>query len=53
MLGLVEKCFPDRMEAWRPELKKMIPSYGTQLADDAAAADRTMTATAKVLGINR
>ncbi|CAN5130679.1 malate:quinone oxidoreductase [soil metagenome] len=53
MLGLVEKCFPDRIEAWRPQLQKMIPSYGTQLSDDPAAADRTMTATAEALGIQR
>jgi len=53
MLGLVEKCFPDRIDAWRPILRTMIPSYGTQLSDDPAAADRTMTATATALGIAR
>ncbi len=28
MLGLVEKCFPDRMDAWRPKLVAMVPTYG-------------------------
>jgi malate dehydrogenase (quinone) len=52
MLGLIEKCFPDRIEAWKPELKRMIPSYGTQLSDDAAVAAATIARTAKVLAIN-
>jgi malate dehydrogenase (quinone) len=53
MLGLVEKCFPDRIEGWRPVLTAMVPSFGTQLADDAALADSTMASTAEVLEIAR
>ena len=52
MLGLVEKCFPDRMDAWRPRLTEMIPSYGTQLSDDPALAEETIARTAKALHIN-
>ncbi|MCU1580388.1 MAG: malate:quinone oxidoreductase [Rhodoglobus sp.] len=52
MLGLVEKCFPDRIEGWKAELKRMIPSYGTQLSDDPAAAAATIKRTAKILSIN-
>jgi len=52
MLSLIEKCFPDRMEAWKPELKRMIPSYGTALAENATLAKRTLTRTAKTLKIN-
>ncbi|CAN5287254.1 malate:quinone oxidoreductase [soil metagenome] len=52
MLGLVEKCFPDRMDAWRPRLAEMIPSYGTQLSDDPVLAEKTIARTAKVLNIN-
>jgi len=52
MLSLIEKCFPDRIEAWKPELKRMIPSYGTALAENAALAKRTITRTAKTLKIN-
>jgi malate dehydrogenase (quinone) len=51
MLGLVEKCFPDRMDAWRPQLVAMVPTYGSQLADDEKRAGKTMAATAKALGI--
>lgn len=52
MLGLIEKCFPDRMDAWSPQIKAMIPSYGTQLSTNAKAAARTIARTAKVLRIH-
>jgi malate dehydrogenase (quinone) len=52
MLGLVEQCFPDRMDAWRPKLTAMVPTYGSQLSDDEKRAAETMTVTAKALGIS-
>lgn len=52
MLSLLERCFPDRIEGWTPELKKMIPSYGIALSDDPALAARTLQNTATTLGIN-
>jgi malate dehydrogenase (quinone) len=36
MLTLLERCFPDRIPAWRPALREAVPSYGRRLADDAA-----------------
>ena len=53
MLGLIEKCFPDRMDAWRPALLEMVPTFGKLLTDDTKLADVTMTATAKALHIER
>jgi len=53
MLGLLEKCFPNEIDGWRPALKKMVPSFGTQLSDNPKKADATMTRTAKALGIPR
>jgi malate dehydrogenase (quinone) len=53
MLGLVEKCFPAQIESWRPKLVGMIPSYGTQLSDNPALANNTMTETATDLQIAR
>lgn len=53
MIGLIEKCFPQRLEQWLPAIRAMVPSYGLQLSDDAALADATMTRTARVLGISR
>jgi malate dehydrogenase (quinone) len=51
MLGLLQTCFPDRIEQWQPRLKELIPSYGTTLNPDAAAARASMTETAKALSI--
>jgi len=53
MLGLIEKCFPDRMDGWRPALTAMVPTLGKQLSDDPALAATTMTATAEALHIQR
>jgi malate dehydrogenase (quinone) len=53
MLGLVEKCFPDRMDEWRPRLTAMVPSFGGQLSSDPKRAAKTMAETAKVLEIAR
>jgi malate dehydrogenase (quinone) len=53
MLGLLERCFPSHIEAWRPRLTAMVPSFGTQLSDDPQLADAVMTRTAEVLRIPR
>jgi len=51
MIGLLEKCFPDRVEGWKPTLTRLVPSYGTLLADDPAVAAKIMAASAKSLRI--
>ncbi len=51
MLGLVEKCFPERMDAWRPELERMVPTYGQLLADQPDLAKKTLERTARTLHI--
>ena len=51
MLGLVEKCFPDRMDDWTPILKRMIPTYGQSLADQPELALKTIADTAETLHI--
>lgn len=53
MLGLLKTCFPDRISEWEPELKALIPSYGSTLNGDPATADASLTETAAALGINR
>ncbi len=53
MLGLVKTCFPDRIAQWEPELRRLVPSYGSTLNGDAAVADASLSETARVLGINR
>lgn len=49
MLQLLEKCFADRVDGWRGELKKLVPSWGESLNDDRDAALASMTRTAEVL----
>ena len=52
MLGLIEKCFPDRIDGWRASIKKMVPSYGSALSDDEALAASTLARTAGTLQIS-
>ncbi len=49
MLGLLKSCFPDRIDEWEPQLRELIPSYGTTLNGDAAAAEASLAATAEEL----
>jgi malate dehydrogenase (quinone) len=51
MLDLIEKCFPQQIEAWRPKLVAMVPTYGKQLSNNAELAQKTLSATAKELQI--
>ena len=53
MLDLIERCFADRLEGWRPRLQQMVPSYGRQVSDDAAFADQVLSSTAAALAISR
>ncbi|HEU4849102.1 MAG TPA: malate:quinone oxidoreductase, partial [Terrimesophilobacter sp.] len=49
MLDLIGRCFPDRLEAWTPAIRTMIPSYGKNLSDAPALAGKTLASTAKAL----
>jgi len=51
MLDVLAKCFPTRIAGWEPELRELIPSYGTQLSADPERAKKVMAETAKDLGI--
>jgi malate dehydrogenase (quinone) len=51
MLDVLRRCFPERMPAWEPELKSMIPSFGRMLSDDPAAVERIHAVTARALGL--
>jgi len=53
MLTVLERCFPDRLEEWRPRISAMIPSYGGLISETPGKAKTVMTKTAKVLRINR
>lgn len=52
MLQLLEKCFSDRVDGWRDELKKLVPSWGESLNDDREKAMASMERTAEVLHLS-
>jgi malate dehydrogenase (quinone) len=52
MLDLLERCFPDRIPAWRPALREAIPSYGRSLASDPALLAEVRADTMQVLELN-
>lgn len=52
MLDVLKKCFPAKMAAWGPILETMIPSYGTLLSSQPAAAKKSLAATAKALQLH-
>jgi malate dehydrogenase (quinone) len=49
---VLERCFPDRIAGWTPTLRRMVPTYGDQLADDEERAAATLGATAEALHIH-
>lgn len=51
MLDVLRRSFPDRLGAWEPELRRLIPTYGTLLSDDPRSARRVQESTAKALGL--
>ncbi|WP_261165182.1 malate dehydrogenase (quinone) [Microbacterium sp. Marseille-Q6965] len=51
MLDVLQRCFPDSFEAWKPRLQELIPTFGTALNGDAQAATASMSATAEKLGL--
>ncbi|WP_193106216.1 malate:quinone oxidoreductase [Brachybacterium sp. FME24] len=53
MLGMLERMFPDRIEGWRSTITQMVPSWGTNLSDDPAAAHRSLELTAASLGLEK
>jgi malate dehydrogenase (quinone) len=52
MLDVLERCFPDRIPAWRPALRDAIPSYGRSLSDDPALLAQVRAETMQVLELN-
>jgi malate dehydrogenase (quinone) len=49
MLTLLERCFPERMDDWRPLLQEAIPSYGHKLSDEPELLARVRADTTRTL----
>ncbi len=52
MLEVIEKCFSQHMQEWKPKIKEMIPSYGTSLAKDSQLFQEIHDETADILGLS-
>jgi malate dehydrogenase (quinone) len=52
MLRLIEECFPQQLDAWKPKLKEMIPSYGEKLSDKPELIAEIGSWTTRVLELN-
>ena len=54
MLEVIKRCFPEELKAggWAAKLKEMIPSFGQDLAENAALCQQVRAETAAVLNIN-
>ena len=52
MLTLLERCFPDRIDTWRPLLQEAIPSYGHQLSEEPALLAEVFADTTKTLELH-
>ncbi|WP_235201410.1 malate dehydrogenase (quinone) [Microbacterium sp. CH12i] len=51
MLNLLKTCFPEQYAGWEPTLRELIPTYGQNLNENEAVAQKSMTSTAATLGI--
>ncbi|WP_433749090.1 malate:quinone oxidoreductase [Paenibacillus amylolyticus] len=52
MLEILQRCFPQHMEAWEPKVKEMIPSYGISLVENLDLLKEVHSSTAKALGLS-
>jgi malate dehydrogenase (quinone) len=52
MLGLIEACFPQYLDAWRPKLKEMIPSYGEKLSAKPELVAEIQASTTRALDLD-
>ncbi|MFA1819970.1 malate dehydrogenase (quinone) [Virgibacillus oceani] len=52
MIDIMNRCFPEYMEAWEPKLKEMIPSYGKSLAENPQLLREIHASNSQVLGLD-
>ena len=51
MLDVLQRCFPDRYQAWLPTLKDMVPSLGATLSGEPALFEELWSWGTKALGL--
>ncbi|MGE9290363.1 MAG: malate:quinone oxidoreductase, partial [Puniceicoccales bacterium] len=53
MIEVLERCFPDRFEEWRPKLEEMVPSYGKDIGSNPAAFLKLRERSSELLQLNK
>jgi malate dehydrogenase (quinone) len=53
MLDVLERCFPARFDGWRTQLKEIVPSFGTSLAENPGLLTEMREWTDTSLGLVR
>ncbi|MBV8860242.1 MAG: malate:quinone oxidoreductase, partial [Mycobacterium sp.] len=53
MLGVLQRCFPDRYQRWLPTLKDMVPSLGAALSRDPELFEEVWSWGSKALGLQQ
>lgn len=51
MILLLEECFPEQLDNWKPKLKEMIPTYGETLSDKPELVEEIKSWTAQSLDL--
>lgn len=51
MLGVIERCFPDRYRSWLPTLTAMMPSLGRNLSEEPALFEEVWQWGTRALGL--
>lgn len=51
MLEVLERCFPQHMQAWEPKIKEMIPSYGVSLGAQPELLKEILASVTRTLGL--
>jgi malate dehydrogenase (quinone) len=52
MFDVMQRCFPERYDAWLPRLKDMVPSLGTELSKEPALFEEVWTHGTRVLRLD-
>ena len=52
MFDVMQRCFPERYDAWLPKLKEMVPSLGHELSAEPALFDEVWTHGTRVLRLD-
>ena len=51
MLDVIERIYPESFPGWKLEIRKLVPSFGTDLNSDSKLAAESLSKTAKALGL--